>query len=185
MAIATDWLFRLPRAARASGNEPGQQARRDSWLRRALAFRPMHYSGIAALLLGVNVALVPVESQANEWQLVGGDDEVATFLDLGSIEREGQTARAWVLRSYSSEIRLGHDLYPHRSQKLEYEFHCADHTFLVQRWVLTDAAYGGGNPVWAGYSRHHDSERTVPGTPEARAADLACSGAPVNIGAAG
>jgi hypothetical protein len=183
MAIATDWLFRHPRAARDIDDKHTQHA--DSWLRRALAFRPMQYSGIAALVLGLNLALAPLDSQANEWQLVSGDEEVATFVDLGSIERQGDTARAWVLRSYSSEIRLGHDLYPHRSQKLEYEFNCADHTFLVQRWVLTDAVYGGGNPVWAGYSRYRDSERTAPGSAEARAAALACSNEPVNIGAAG
>ena len=48
----------------------------------------------------------------------------------------------WVTKSFAEPITLGHNLYPHRSQKLQYAIDCADRTYALEQWVLTDGADG-------------------------------------------
>jgi hypothetical protein len=135
----------------------------------------MEYSGVIAVLLATGFAASAGEAGAYEWQLVQGDEEQAVFVDRGSIERDGDQASAWVLKSFSGRIELGHHLYPHRSQKLFYEFNCSDATYKLDKWVMTDGAYGEGDVVWTGYSRFDDRVALASNSSETAAAALICS----------
>lgn len=148
-------------------------------LRPALDFRPMSYSGTIALLLALSAVLSSAPASANEWQLLEQHDGDAVYLDRGSVERSGPLSRAWVLKSFGQPITLGHDLYPHQSQKLFYEINCEDRTLRLDKWVLTDESEGHGNVVWLAQDRSSPMEPVARGSTEELLARTACAPEPL------
>ena len=74
-------------------------------------------------------------------------DEVIT-VDWKSFDRLGNDASIWLLRSFTETTLLGHALYPHRSQRIQYVIDCT--TVALSYWVLTDRAAGPGRGGWGG-----------------------------------
>ena len=126
-------------------------------------------NSLAALLF----ALVALVSHAATAQ--SDEDIQITAVDWNSFERVGNHARIWLLRSFPETILLGHDLYPHRSQRIQYVIDCTDRSYALSQWVLTDGADGSGTVVWAD---RNDALAFVPaakGTLEAAVIHAACS----------
>jgi hypothetical protein len=55
---------------------------------------------LAAMLL----LLFALPVQARDWQLVGGNDQVRSYIDMGTIERSGDTAAASLLSALSGPV---------------------------------------------------------------------------------
>ena len=148
-------------------------------LRQALDFRPMSYSGTLALLLALSAALPSAPASASQWQLLEQRDGDAVYLDRSSVERSGPLSSAWVLKSFGQPITLGHDLYPHQSQKLLFEIDCEDRTLRLDKWVLTDESEGQGNVVWSAQDASSPMEPVTPGSTEELVARTACTPEPI------
>jgi hypothetical protein len=128
---------------------------------------------VAIALLLAFIALLTVGSalaadQEQEW----GVPIVA--VDWSSLQRTPETADVWITKSFGEVITLGHDTYPHRSQKLMYAIDCADHTYALKRWILTDGPDGTGNVVWADSAERLDYLSAPKGTLEAAVIVTAC-----------
>jgi hypothetical protein len=105
------------------------------------------------------------------------DDEYGVpivAVDWTSLHHTGASADVWVTKSFPETITLGHDTYPHRSQKLQYAIECSDRTYALEQWILTDSADGGGNTVWADRAEQLDFLHPVKGTLEAAVVHTAC-----------
>jgi hypothetical protein len=124
---------------------------------------------LAALL----VALGALVSHAAPAQ--SDEDIQLTAVDWKSFERVGNHARLWLLRSFPETILLGHDLYPHRSQRIQYVIDCTDRSYALSQWVLTDGADGAGTVVWADRNDTLAFVHAVKGTLEAAVILAACS----------
>jgi len=103
------------------------------------------------------------------------EDLRVAAVDWKSFERVGNHARIWLLRSFTETTLLGHDLYPHRSQRIQYVIDCTDRSFALSQWILTDGERGAGAVVWA--DRNDDLAFIAPakGTLEAAVVHAACS----------
>lgn len=101
-------------------------------------------------------------------------DEVIT-LDWKSFDRQGNDASIWLLRSFTETTLLGHDLYPHRSQRIQYVIDCTDRSYALSQWVLTDGENGAGQVVWADRNSALSFVKATKGTIEAEAVHAACS----------
>jgi len=60
----------------------------------------MRLSIAAALLL----LAIPAQAQTRDWQLVGGNTQIRTYIDTGSIVRSGDTAAASELSAFHQPI---------------------------------------------------------------------------------
>ena len=60
---------------------------------------------IAAVLLFLFALPAQAQVQGRDWQLVGGNKEIRTYVDTESIQRSGDTATASVLSTFGSPIR--------------------------------------------------------------------------------
>jgi hypothetical protein len=95
-------------------------------------------------------------------------------VDWASLHHTGALEDVWVTKSFPETITLGHETYPHRSQKLQYAIECADRTYALEQWVLTDGPDGTGNTVWADRAVQLDFLHAEKGTLEAAVVHTAC-----------
>ena len=102
-------------------------------------------------------------------------DEVITTVDWKSFDRLGNHARIWLLRSFTKTTLLGHELYPHRSQRIQYVIDCTDRSYALSQWVLTDGENGAGQVVWADRNSALSFVKAAKGTIEAGVVHAACS----------
>lgn len=102
-------------------------------------------------------------------------DEVITTVDWKSFDRLGNHARIWLLRSFTETTLLGHDLYPHRSQRIQYVIDCAERSYALSQWVLTEGENGAGQVVWADRNSALSFVKASKGTIEAGVVHTACS----------
>jgi hypothetical protein len=103
------------------------------------------------------------------------DNEVITTVDWKSFDRVGNHARIWLLRSFTETTLLGHELYPHRSQRIQYVIDCTDRSYALSQWVLTDGENGAGQVVWADRDSALSFVKAAKGTIEAGVVHAACS----------
>ena len=128
---------------------------------------------VAFALLSALVALLSIGSAlAAEDEQEWGVPIVA--VDWSSLQRTPARADIWITKSFGETITLGHDTYPHRSQKLMYAIDCADGTYALKEWILTDGANGTGNTVWADRAERLDYVSPPKGTLEAAVILAAC-----------
>src|SRR6185295_11309652 len=95
-------------------------------------------SFVAALVLSLAAAVAFPSASAAEPEQEWGVPIVA--VDWSSLRLWPGAASVRIIKSFDETITLGHDTYPHRSQILEYVIACADRTFALKDWVLTDGA---------------------------------------------
>ena len=107
-------------------------------------------------------------------------DDVIT-MDWKSLDRVGNLARVWLLRSFTETTLLGHQLYPHRSQRIQYVFDCTDRRYALSQWVLTDGENGAGQVVWADRNSELSFVKAAKGTMEAEGMQAACSTEPTRV----
>lgn len=134
---------------------------------------------LVKIVLTALFAALPIASMS----AAGDEDEYGVpivVVDWTSLHRSGARAEGWVTRSFPEPIMLGHDTYLHRSQKLQYAIACADRTYALVQWVLTDAAEGQGNTVWADRAVSLDYLHPVKGTLEAAFVHAACEADPAS-----
>ena len=108
-------------------------------------------------------------------------DEVITAVDWKSFDRVGNQARIWLLRSFTETTLLGHELYPHRSQRIQYVIDCTDRSYALSQWVLTDGENGAGQVVWADRNSALSFVTAAKGTIEARVVHAACATEPTRV----
>jgi hypothetical protein len=96
-------------------------------------------------------------------------------VDWKSFDRVGNHARIWLLRSFTETTLLGHELYPHRSQRIQYVIDCTDRSYALSQWVLTDGENGAGQVVWAHRNSALSFVKATKGTIEAGVVHAACS----------
>lgn len=108
-------------------------------------------------------------------------DGLITEVDWKSLARVGNHARIWLLRSFTETILLGHQLYPHRSQRIQYVIDCTDRSYALSQWVLTDGENGAGQVVWADRSSALSFVKAAKGTIEAGVVHAACSTEPTRV----
>lgn len=108
-------------------------------------------------------------------------DGLITEVDWKSLARVGNHARIWLLRSFTETILLGHQLYPHRSQRIQYVIDCTDRSYALSQWVLTDGENGAGQVVWADRSRALSFVKAAKGTIEAGVVHAACATEPTRV----
>ncbi len=107
--------------------------------------------------------------------------EVTTAVDWKSFDRVGNHAKIWLLRSFTETILLGHQLYPHRSQRIQYVIDCTDRSYALSQWVLTDGENGAGQVVWADRNSALSFVKAAKGTIEAEVMHAACSTEPTRV----
>jgi hypothetical protein len=108
-------------------------------------------------------------------------DEVITTVDWKSFDRLGNHATIWLLRSFTETTLLGHDLYPHRSQRIQYVIDCTDRSYALSQWVLTDGENGAGQVVWSDRNSELSFVKAAKGTMEAEVMQAACSTQPTRV----
>ena len=108
-------------------------------------------------------------------------DDVITSVDWKSFDRLGNHARIWLLRSFTETTLLGHDLYPHRSQRIQYVIDCTDRSYALSQWVLTDGENGTGQVVWADRNSALSFVKASKGTIEAGVVRTACTTEPTRV----
>jgi hypothetical protein len=96
-------------------------------------------------------------------------------VDWKSFDRVGNHARIWLLRNFELPTMLGHDLFPHRSQRVQYVIDCTDRTYALSQWILTDGENGSGSVVWADRNDALSYVTPAKGTLEAGVVHAACS----------
>jgi hypothetical protein len=115
-------------------------------------------------------------------QSAPADSTQVVAVDWKSFERVGNHARIWLLRSFKQTTLLGHDLYPHRSQRLQYVIDCSDQSYALSQWILTDGEAGAGAVVWADRNEELDFVHAAKGTLEAAVIHAGCSiAAPTSV----
>ncbi|MGH7462988.1 MAG: hypothetical protein ACREMA_18435, partial [Longimicrobiales bacterium] len=85
----------------------------------------------------VALALAVGVLSAHAAPVQGSEDPQIAAVDWKSFERVGNHARIWLLRSFQETTLLGHDLYPHRSQRVQYVIDCSDRSYALSQWILT------------------------------------------------
>lgn len=108
-------------------------------------------------------------------------DEVITTVDWKSFDRLDNHARIWLLRSFTETTLLGHGLYPHRSQRIQYVIDCAERSYALSQWVLTEGENGAGQVVWADRNSALSFVKASKGTIEAGVVHTACSTEPTRV----
>jgi hypothetical protein len=108
-------------------------------------------------------------------------DEVITAVGWKSFDRVGNHTRIWLLRSFRETILLGHQLYPHRSQRIQYVIDCTDRSYALSQWVLTEGENGAGQVVWADRNSVLSFVKASKGTIEAGVVHTACSTEPTRV----
>ena len=97
---------------------------------------------IAAMTLGF--ASLPASAAS------AGSAETVIAVNWKSLERSRKVAEVWVTYTFPRTITLGHGLYPHRSQRLQYAIACEDRSIALSQWLLTDEDAGSGQVIWSG-----------------------------------
>lgn len=133
-----------------------------------MSTRTVAFALILAFLALLTAGSALAADEEQEW----GVPIVA--VDWSSLQRTPATTDIWVTKSFGETITLGHDAYPHRSQKLMYAIDCADRTYALKEWILTDGADGTGNTVWADHAERLDYVPATKGTLEAAVVLAAC-----------
>ncbi len=128
-----------------------------------------------AINLFLALALALGVLSANAGQAPSGEGTQIAAVDWKSFEKTGNHARIWLLRSFPETTLLGHDLYPHRSQRIQYVIDCTDRSYALSQWILTDGENGAGAVVWADRNEDLDFLSTTKGTLEAAVVHAACS----------
>ncbi|PWT74641.1 MAG: hypothetical protein C5B46_03735 [Proteobacteria bacterium] len=123
--------------------------------------------GIGPLLAAVVMGLSQLVAAAE-------DDRPDVKVDWSSFERSGDLARLRVTATFPEMITLGHGTYAHRSQKLQYAIDCAERSYALEQWSLTDSVDGSGNVVWQDHAAKLDFTRGDKGTLEAALVVAAC-----------
>ena len=108
-------------------------------------------------------------------------DQVITRVDWKSFDRVDNHARIWLLRSFTETTLLGHQLYPHRSQRIQYVIDCTERSYALSQWVLTDGENGTGQVVWADRNSELSFVKAAKGTIEAGVVHAACSTEPTRV----
>jgi hypothetical protein len=126
---------------------------------------------LMALAIPLFAILTAVSASAADKE---GYDVPIVAVDWTSLHYTGASVDVWVTKSFPATITLGHDAYPHRSQKLQYAIECADRTYALEKWVLTDGPDGTGNTVWADRAVQLDFLHPEKGTLEAAVVHTAC-----------
>jgi hypothetical protein len=125
---------------------------------------------VSRWFVAVFLALAALSAQS-----ASADSVQVAAVDWKSFERVGNHARIWLLRSFRETTLLGHDLYPHRSQRVQYVIDCTDHSYALSQWILTDGENGAGAVVWADRNEELDFVRAAKGTLEAAVIHAGCS----------
>jgi hypothetical protein len=98
------------------------------------------------------------------------DNEVITTVDWKSATRPGPR-RVWLRLRNAARPQL----YPHRSQRIQYVIDCTDRSYALSQWVLTDGENGAGQVVWADRNSALSFVKAAKGTIEAGVVHAACS----------
>jgi hypothetical protein len=114
-------------------------------------------------------------SAINALPALAATDVQLTAVDWKSFERTGDHASVWILRSFPETMLLGHELYPHRSQRIQYAIDCTDRSYALSQWVLTDGENGAGQVIWADRNITLSFVVAAKGTVEAAVVHSACS----------
>ena len=96
-------------------------------------------------------------------------------MDWKSFDQLDNYTSIWLLRSFKETTLLGHDLYPHRSQRIQYVIDCTDRSYALSQWVLTDGENGAGQVVWADRNSEFSFVKAWKDSIEAEVVDAACS----------
>jgi len=123
----------------------------------------------------VAAALAVGALSAHAAPVQGSESLQIAAVDWKSFERVGNHARIWLLRSFQETTLLGHDLYPHRSQRVQYVIDCTDRSYALSQWILTDGEDGAGAVVWADRNEELDFVPAAKGTLEAAVIHAGCS----------
>ncbi|SRR5581483_970348 len=123
----------------------------------------------------------PAEPETSNTATKQQQDEVITAVDWKSFDRVGNHARVWLLRSFSETTLLGHGLYPHRSQRIQYVIDCTERSYALSQWVLTDGENGAGQVVWADRNSELSFVEAAKGTIEEGVVHAACSTEPTRV----
>jgi len=103
-------------------------------------------------------ALLAASVSANatpQWSVLAGSNADFTYLDSGSLAKQGNFAEVDVLRNYNETITLGNDpetgapMYAHRSVKLTYKVDCGNGAIAMSAWKMFDESFANGEVVWA------------------------------------
>lgn len=122
-------------------------------------------------LLALALALAGMQSAP----AFAAQDVQITAVDWKSFDRVGNHATVWLLRSFAETTVLGHQLYPHRSQRVQYAIDCTDRSYALSQWVLTDGENGSGQVVWADRNSALSFVEPAKGTLEAGVVHSACA----------
>jgi len=103
-------------------------------------------------------ALLAASLSANatpQWSVLAGNNADFTYLDSGSLAKQGNFVEADVLRNFNETIILGNDpetgvpMYAHRSVKLTYKVDCGNGTIAMSAWKMFEGSFGNGEVAWA------------------------------------
>lgn len=116
-----------------------------------IATRFLHSSCRALAVLSATIVLgVPSAYAIAPTNTTVGTAETQVAINWRSLERNEKHAEVWVTYTFPRTIALGHGLYPHRSQRLQYAIACEPREVAVSQWLLTDGDAGSGQVVWSG-----------------------------------
>jgi hypothetical protein len=140
---------------------------------------------VVALTTSVNIqaqsAQTPFTSLAEPSNTATKQQDEVNTVDWKSFDRVDNHATIWLLRSFPETTLLGHNLYPHRSQRIQYVIDCTDRSYALSQWVLTDGENGAGQVVWADRNSELSFVKASKGTVEAGVVHAACSTEPTRI----
>jgi len=138
---------------------------------------------VVALSTSANIHAQPAQAEPaiSNTATKQQQDKVITTVDWKSFDRLGNHARVWLLRSFTKTTLLGHALYPHRSQRIQYVIDCTDRSYALSQWVLTDGENGAGQVVWADRNSALSFVKAAKGTIEAGVVHAACSTEPTRV----
>ena len=103
-------------------------------------------------------ALLAASVSANatpQWSVLAGNNADFTYMDSGSLAKQGNVVEVDVLRNFNETIILGNDpetgapMYAHRSVKLTYKVDCGKGAIAMSAWKMFADSFAKGEVVWA------------------------------------
>jgi len=82
-----------------------------------------------------------------EWTRVGGDDEIATYADLGTKRRRGNMVKMWVLFNYKTAQQADAGMPSYLSMIAQNEYDCDEERYRNLYFSMYSENMGGGRVV--------------------------------------